>query len=57
MAANANVAAPIDAGVAANVGSVDSEATAVASQTAIINQDLDADATGDRPPRPATIAQ
>jgi hypothetical protein len=45
VAANANVAAPIDAAVAANVGSVGSEATAVAQQDAIITQDIDADAT------------
>jgi hypothetical protein len=48
VAANANVAAPINASVAANVASIDSSATAVAQQTAIINQDLDgavADAT------------
>jgi hypothetical protein len=44
VAANANVAAPIDAAVAANVGSVGSEATAVAQQDAIITQDIDADA-------------
>ena len=42
--ANANVAAPIDAAVAANIGSVDSEATAVAQQDAIINQQIDGDA-------------
>lgn len=41
VAANANIAAPIDAAVAANIGSIDSSATAVAQQTAIINQDLD----------------
>jgi hypothetical protein len=41
VAANANVAAPIDAAVAANVASFDSSATAVADQTAIINQSLD----------------
>ena len=41
VAANANVAAPIDASVAANIGSIDSTATSLASQTAIINQDLD----------------
>src|SRR5215212_978776 len=48
VAANANVAAPIDAAVSANIGSADSSATAIADQTAIINQDLDgvtADAT------------
>ena len=44
VAANANVAAPIDAAVAANVGSIDSTATAVAQQDAIITQDIDADA-------------
>lgn len=37
-AANGNVAAPIDAAVAANIGSPDSEATAVAQQDAIVNQ-------------------
>ncbi len=41
VAGNANIAAPIDAAVAANIGSIDSSATAVAQQTAIINQDLD----------------
>jgi hypothetical protein len=44
VAANANVAAPIDAAVAANVGSIDSSATAVAQQDALITQDIDADA-------------
>jgi len=44
VAANANVAAPIDAAVAANVGSVDSSATAIAQQDALITQDIDADA-------------
>jgi hypothetical protein len=44
VAANANVAAPIDASVAANVGSVDSVATSIAQQDAIITQDLDANA-------------
>ena len=44
VAANANVAAPIDASVAANVGSVDSVATAISQQDAIITQDIDADA-------------
>ena len=50
VAANANVAAPIDAAVAANVGSIDSEATAVAQQDAIITQDIngDAEATADQ---------
>ncbi len=41
IAANANVAAPIDAAVAANVGSVGSEATAVAQQDSVIIQELD----------------
>ena len=41
VAANANIAAPIDAAVAANVGSIDSEATAVADQTAVIRQNLE----------------
>jgi len=40
VAANANVAAPIDAAAAANVGSIGSEAVAVADQDAIIVQDL-----------------
>ena len=50
VAANANVAAPIDASVAANVGSVDSAATAISQQDAIITQNLDAtaDATADQ---------
>jgi hypothetical protein len=41
VAANANVVAPIDAAVAANVLSFNSEAIAVADQTAIINQRLE----------------
>ena len=41
VAANANVAAPIDAAVAANVASVGSSATAVSDQDALINQTLD----------------
>jgi hypothetical protein len=50
VAANANVAAPIDASVAANVGSVDSVATAISQQDAIITQHVDAnaDATADQ---------
>ncbi len=44
VAANANVAAPIDAAVAANVGSVDSEATSIAQQDAIINQSIEGSA-------------
>ena len=47
MAANANVAAPIDAAVAANVGSVDSEAIAVADQDAVINQNIEGLAEAD----------
>ena len=56
VAANANVAAPIDAAVAANIASVGSEATAVAEQDSIIIQDLDgtAIATADQD---ATIQQ
>jgi hypothetical protein len=45
VAANANVAAPIDAAVGANIGTVDSNAFAVAQQDAIINQDIHGDAT------------
>ncbi|MEU7477769.1 peptidoglycan-binding protein [Lentzea sp. NPDC042327] len=41
VALNANVAAPIDAAVSANLGSVGSEATAVAQQQAIIQQTID----------------
>ena len=41
VAANANVAAPIDAAVSANVLSVDSDAAALADQDSIIAQDLD----------------
>jgi hypothetical protein len=41
VALNANIAAPIDAAAAANVASIDSEAIAVANQTAIITQHLD----------------
>jgi hypothetical protein len=56
VAANANVAAPIDAAVAANIGSVGSEATAIADQDSIIIQDLDgtAIATADQD---ATVQQ
>ena len=49
MAANANVAAPIDAAVGANIGSIDSKAIAVAQQDAIINQDIDGAADGQLP--------
>ncbi len=45
VAANANVAAPIDAAVAANIGSIDSDAFAVAQQDAIINQHIVGEAT------------
>jgi len=45
VAANANVAAPIDAAVGANIGSIDSNAYAVAQQDAIINQDINGNAT------------
>jgi hypothetical protein len=50
VAANANVAAPIDAAVAANVGSIDSAATAVSQQDAIITQNVaaNAEATADQ---------
>ena len=50
VAANANVAAPIDAAVAANVGSVNSEAVAISQQDAIITQQIDgaAEATADQ---------
>jgi hypothetical protein len=44
VAANANVAAPIDAAVAANIGSLASDATAVAQQDAVINQHLEGSA-------------
>jgi hypothetical protein len=45
IAANANVAAPINAAVGANIGTIDSDAVAVAQQDAIINQSIDGDAT------------
>ena len=50
MAANANAAAPIDAAVSANVGSIDSNAVAVSDQQAVIDQSIqgDATATGDQ---------
>jgi hypothetical protein len=50
VAANANVAAPIDAAVAANVASVGSVAVASADQDSIIIQDLvgTAEATADQ---------
>jgi hypothetical protein len=43
IAANANVAAPIDAAAAANIGSVASEAVAIANQDAIIDQSIEGD--------------
>ena len=45
VAANANVAAPIDAAVSANVGSVGSDATAIAHQDVLLTQDINGDAT------------
>lgn len=45
VAANANVAAPIDAAVAANALSFDSEAAALADQDSVIVQSLDGEAT------------
>ncbi|MDP1794922.1 MAG: hypothetical protein Q8K63_12385 [Acidimicrobiales bacterium] len=56
VAANANVAAPIDAAVAANIASPDSTAVASADQDSFIYQDLDgvAEATANQD---ATIEQ
>ncbi|MDQ0922195.1 hypothetical protein QF038_000703 [Pseudarthrobacter sp. W1I19] len=50
VAANANVAAPIDAAVAANIGSIGSQAYAVADQDALITQHIEgaANATADQ---------
>jgi hypothetical protein len=45
VAAQANVAAPIDAAVAANVGSFGSTSTALSQQSALITQTIDANAT------------
>ncbi len=45
VAANANVAAPIDAAVAANIGSIDSDAVSIAQQDAIISQNIEGEAT------------
>jgi hypothetical protein len=45
VAANANVAAPIDAAAAANIGSISSDAVAIANQDAIIEQSIEGDAT------------
>jgi len=47
VAANANIAAPIDAAVSANILSPDADSVAVASQTSVINQDLDGVAIAD----------
>jgi hypothetical protein len=47
VAANANIAAPIDAAVSANIASPDAESVAVASQTSVINQELDGVAIAD----------
>ncbi len=47
VAANANIAAPIDAAVSANILSPDAESVAVASQTSVINQELDGVAIAD----------
>jgi hypothetical protein len=41
VAANANVAAPIDGSVAANIASTGSTATAIADQTAVIDQTIE----------------
>ena len=41
---NADIDLALDAAVAANIGSIDSAATAVAQQDAIITQDIDANA-------------
>jgi hypothetical protein len=50
VAANANVAAPIDAAVSANIASPDAQSVADASQTTLIDQSIDgnATATGDQ---------
>ena len=51
VAANANVAAPIDVAASANIGTINSAATAVAQQDAIITQtleDVTAQATADQ---------
>ena len=47
IAANANIAAPIDAAVSANILSPGAESVAVASQTSVINQELDGTAIAD----------
>ena len=45
VAANANVAAPINASAGANIGSLDSHATALAEQNVSIDQGIQGDAT------------
>ena len=45
VAANANVAAPINAGAAANIGSIDSTAVSVSHQDVSIDQNITGDAT------------
>ena len=40
MALNANVAAPINGSVSANVGTIGSQAVAIADQTALISQQM-----------------
>ena len=47
IAANANIAAPVDAAVSANILSSNSDSAAVADQSVIIEQNLDADAIAD----------
>jgi hypothetical protein len=44
VALNANVAAPVDAAVGANVLSIDSQATAIADQDVLIEQNIDGEA-------------
>ena len=56
MAANANVAAPIDAAVAANVLSVGSSAQALADQGVIIDQGITGEAVANAP-QDSTIDQ
>jgi hypothetical protein len=56
VAANANVAAPIDAAVGANVLSVDSQAQALADQGVIIDQGITGEAVANAP-QDSTIDQ
>jgi hypothetical protein len=56
IAANANIAAPIDAAVSANIASPDADSVAIAQQTSVINQDLDGVAIAD-PDQASDIAQ